>query len=162
VSTPTGSNRALERRLLPRFEVDSLVTISSQDNTPPAYGLVANISESGACVAADDFYSSGRYVMIGFRFRSYPNMFETKARVVWSEPHSETSSATDTIFLHGLQFTALTAEKQQFLHQVLEFSRGSSGYETIVDEDFQDLLSEIGDDLDRLTSKLRKKIQSDE
>jgi Tfp pilus assembly protein PilZ len=137
------------------------VTISGQDNTPPAYGLVANISESGVCVAADVFYSSGRYVMIGLRFRSYPSMFETKARVVWSQPHTEETRA-DTIFLHGLQFTGLTAEKQQLLHRVLEFSRRPSGYQTIVDEDFQSLLNEISTDLDQLTSRLKKKIQSDE
>ena len=158
MSTPTGPNDTLERRLLPRFEVDSLVTISGQDNTPPAYGLVANISESGACVAADNFYSSGRYVLLGFRFRSYPNLFETKARVVWNQQHTETLSVDDTIFLHGLQFTTMTADKQQFLHQLLEFSRRPSDYQTIVDEDFQSLLSEISSDLDLLTSKLKRKI----
>jgi hypothetical protein len=134
------------------------VTISGQDNTPPAYGLVANISESGVCIAADDFYTSGRYVIIGLRFRSYPTLFETKARVVWSQPHAEAASVVDTVFLHGLQFTALTADKQQMLHQVLEFGRRPSEYQTIVDEDFQSLLNEISADLDQLTSKLKKKI----
>jgi hypothetical protein len=162
VSTPTGSNSTLERRLLPRFDVDSLVTISGQDNTPPAYGLVANISESGACIAADDCYSSGRYVLVGFRFRNYPSLFETKARVVWNESHTEEAHVTGNVFLHGLQFTALTADKQQFLHQVLEFVRRPADYQTIVDEDFQSLLNEISMDLDQLTSKLKKKIQSDE
>ena len=68
----------------------------------------------------------------------------------------------DTIFLHGLQFTGLTAEKQQLLHQVLEFGRRPSAYQTIVDEDFQSLLNEISTDLDQLTSRLKKNIQSDE
>ena len=138
------------------------MTISGQDNTPPAYGLVANISESGACVAADDLYSGGRYVMLGLRFRNYPSLFETKARVVWSQPHKDETSISDSIFLHGLQFTGLTADKQQMLHQVLEFGRQPSSYQTIVDEDFQSLLNEISTDLDQLTSKLKKKIQNDE
>jgi hypothetical protein len=162
VSTPTSSNSVSERRLLPRFDIDSLVTISGQDNAPPAYGLVANISESGVCIAADDFYTSGRYVVVGLRFRSYPNLFETKARVVWSQPHSETTTVADTIFLHGLQFTGLTAEKQQLLHQVLEFGRRPSTYQTIVDEDFQSLLNEISTDLDHLTSIFNTKIQHDD
>jgi hypothetical protein len=96
--------------------------------------------------------------MIGLRFRAYPTLFETRARVVWSQPHAETDSVADTIFLHGLQFTGLTADKQQMLHQVLEFGRRPSEYQTIVDEDFQSLLSEISSDLDQLTTKLKKKI----
>ena len=71
--------RAL-RRLMPRRLL--VLTVQGGGVSQPAYGLVNDISDSGAGIVADRLLPSGREVRIRICF--YPQVcFDTDARVVW-------------------------------------------------------------------------------
>src|SRR3970040_3017824 len=61
------------------------VTVAFQDGeTSLAYGVVTNISETGACVVTDSEVGQGRIVLLRMSFYRHADLFETEARVVWS------------------------------------------------------------------------------
>lgn len=83
------------RRLTPRIVPPHPITIAIEDEAgrPLAYGVIADISGSGACVWADADLGVG--TTLGFRisFAQPPEVHEVVGVVVWSEPAADSSEA---------------------------------------------------------------------
>jgi len=89
--------RAL-RRLMPR---KLLVLTVQADGSVPTYGIVNDISDSGAGMVADQRLPSGQDVRLRICF--YPQVcYDTEARVVWGKDDS--GAGADGLALNGVQF----------------------------------------------------------
>ena len=79
-----------QNRSSPRLTPRTPVTVAVQDGeTSLAYGVVTNISETGACVMTDTTVGKGRIVMLRMSFYRHADLLETPARIVWSGPEFE-------------------------------------------------------------------------
>ena len=89
--------RAL-RRLMPR----KLLVLTVQGDGPvPTYGIVNDISDSGAGIVADERLPSGQDVRLRICF--YPQVcYDTEARVVWGKDDS--GAGAHGLALNGVQF----------------------------------------------------------
>ncbi len=90
-------HRAL-RRLMPR----KLLVLTVQGGGPvPTYGIVNDISDSGAGIVADERLSPGQDVRLRICF--YPQVcYDTQARVVWGKDDS--GAGVHGLALNGVQF----------------------------------------------------------
>jgi hypothetical protein len=53
---------------------------------PPAYGILSDISETGACIHSDKVHYRGQKLHLRIQFAAQPELFETLARVRWIKP----------------------------------------------------------------------------
>ena len=91
------------------------VTVAVLDHGLPfAYGVVANISESGACVQTGDVCSR-RSIQLMLSF-SDGEMLEANGRVVWSKPVTADGSQA----LCGIEFTGLPEGIRETLRTKLD------------------------------------------
>ena len=75
----TDKRRAL--RVVPR----RAITVAIDENgVPRAYGVVANISETGACVLTNGSFRVGERLVLQLSFAREPVPVETVGDVVWS------------------------------------------------------------------------------
>jgi len=66
------------------------VTVVVEDHgIPLAYGVVANISDQGACVWTNGRFKVGESVSLRLSFAREAEPFDATARVVWGEAPSE-------------------------------------------------------------------------
>ena len=76
-------------RIVPR----SPITVAIQDSgVPYAYGVVANISEGGACIWTDARLDPGRSLSLRLIFTRGSQPLEADGVVVWGEPHPDAGS----------------------------------------------------------------------
>jgi Tfp pilus assembly protein PilZ len=69
-------------RLIPRHPVSvEIMTI----DIAAARGMLANISELGACVWTEEAFDSGDALVLRLGFRGEINPFQVAGRVVWSD-----------------------------------------------------------------------------
>ena len=148
-------NRSI-RRLTPRKPV----TVAVQDGeTSLAYGVVTNISESGACVMTDSTVVQGRIVMLRMSFYRHADLFEAPARIVWSGPELDSPHGVPSAVLQGVQFTRLGDREVSRLKDLLDSP--VPGAVLSVTPEFEDLVSNLRQDLGKLGSKLRRDTQRD-
>jgi hypothetical protein len=84
-------------RIVPR----SPITVAIQAGEAPyAYGVVANISEAGACIWTDASLEPGTSLSLRLSFPRGSKPFGTDGLVVWGEPPGEGGSRR-----FGLQWT---------------------------------------------------------
>ena len=143
----------LSRRFAPRKSVT--VAIHEKD-TAFAYGIVTNISPSGACVVTATPLPTGSTVFLRVSFYRRPEMFETKARVVWSREdtrHQDSPDVTQGLLFHGMQFADVPTAQRARLLQLLDSSEFQLVFSPRSGE-FDALMSEINDDLNRLGAKV--------
>jgi hypothetical protein len=75
----TDNRRAV--RVVPR----RAITVAIDDHgVPRAYGVVANISETGACVLTNGSFQVGESLSLQLSFAREPIPVETVGRVVWA------------------------------------------------------------------------------
>ena len=91
------------------------VTVAVLDHGFPfAYGVVTNISESGACVQTGKVSTRrGIHMMLSF---SNGEMLEASGRAVWSKPLKADGSQA----LYGIEFTGLSEGKRETLRSILD------------------------------------------
>jgi Tfp pilus assembly protein PilZ len=65
------------------------VAFESQRN-PTAYGVVANLSQGGACVWTDARLDVGQHLQLALSFAREAEPVPTQGRVVWANPLSNT------------------------------------------------------------------------
>jgi len=96
--------RCREQRALRRLMPRRLLVLAVQGGeSQPAYGLVNDISDSGAGIVADRLLPSGREVRIRICF--YPQVcFDTDARVVWGRDAFGTRQGGHGLALNGVLF----------------------------------------------------------
>lgn len=74
-------------RFVPRRSVT--VAFESQRN-PMAYGVVANLSQGGACIWTDASIDVGQSLQLALSFAREAEPVPTQGRVVWTNPVSNT------------------------------------------------------------------------
>ncbi len=145
------------RRLTPRKPV----TVAVEDGEASrAYGVVTNISETGACVVTDSTVGRGRIVLLRMSFYRHPDLFETQARVVWSG--EERGPNATHAALQGVQFTELSDRELMKLRGLLDSPDFVYGGVSSVTPEFEDLVSALRQDLGRLGTKLRRVTNADD
>jgi hypothetical protein len=76
-------------RIVPR----SPITVALQDDGVPfAYGVVANISEGGACIWTDVSLDPGKSLNLRLSFTRGSQPLEADGVVVWGEPRGDARS----------------------------------------------------------------------
>lgn len=147
-------------RVSRRFAPRNSVTVAVHDRDYPfAYGIVTNISPSGACVVTATPLPTGTTVFLKVSFYKQPDMFETKARVVWSREDSRIEKgweAIEGLLFHGVQFAETPTKQRSRLLQLLD----SEEFQLVYSPqscDFDTLMSELSEDLNKLGSKFGKK-----
>jgi hypothetical protein len=71
---------------------------------PPAYGIVSDISETGACIHSDRVHFRGQKLHLRIQFASEPELFETQARVCWIKPSLDGQNGVRGGALTGIEF----------------------------------------------------------
>jgi PilZ domain len=94
-----------------RFAPTQPVTVAIlDDGIPVSYGIVANISESGACFQTNVVPNHGHVsLLMSFYEGEY---LQTSGRVVWSDPG-------DGLCTMGVEFTGLSEEARSHLRHNL-------------------------------------------
>ena len=83
------------RRLTPRIVPPNPITIAVEHvGTPVAYGVVADISGTGACVLADVALTVGQSLSFRISFAGSPDVHEIVGVVVWTEPAASPGEAS--------------------------------------------------------------------
>ncbi len=146
-----------QNRSSPRLTPRKPVTVAVQDGeTSLAYGVVTNISETGACVMTDTTVGKGRIVMLRMSFYRHADLLETPARIVWSGPELDSPHGVPSAVLQGVQFTHLGDRERSRLRDLLDSSDFVPGAVLAVTPEFEDLVSALRQDLSKLGSKLRR------
>jgi len=74
-------------RFVPRRSVT--VAFESRHN-PTAYGVIANLSEGGACIWTDARLDVGQHLLLSLSFAREPVPVPAEGRVVWTGPITNT------------------------------------------------------------------------
>jgi hypothetical protein len=88
-----------------------------EENLPIAYGVVSDLSESGACVTTNAGLSAGKTYQFKMSFFG-GEILEATARVVWRRPPRPNGSETAGI-PHGIEFTDMHAAHLESLKRIL-------------------------------------------
>lgn len=145
------------RRLTPRKPVTVAVDAGEASR---AYGVVTNISETGACVVTDSGVGQGRMVLLRMSFYRHADLFETEARVVWSG--QERGPSSTRAVLQGVQFTELSDQELTKLRGLLDSPDFVYGESSRVTPEFEDLVSALRKDLGKLGTKLSRVTNADD
>ena len=105
----TGERRAV--RVVPK----RAITVAIDDHgIPRAYGVVANISESGACVLTNGAFQVGEHLLVQLSFAREPAPVETSGRVVWTETTRDRG-----VSRYGLQWSEVDISKRVHLKTLI-------------------------------------------
>lgn len=143
-------SRLSEKRSLYRAVPPRPLSASLDDFRSPAFGTVSNISNFGACIAADHLMPIARPVRITIAFPSQPTLFEAGGQVTWNGVARGTGHAN---VLHGVRFVYLTDDQRETLRQVL----GSKDFQSplpATEPVYQDLLGFLQPTLEQLGKTL--------
>jgi Tfp pilus assembly protein PilZ len=91
-----------ERRRAARVIPPEPVTVTMENGNGVAYGIIANISETGACVRTDVAFAPGEELLVRLNFAREALPLSATGRVVWaSGPPREGNGG----LRHGVQWT---------------------------------------------------------
>jgi hypothetical protein len=144
----------LPERDWPRLVPENAVMVSIYVGTEQAYGLLANISEAGACVVSGINFEPGNKVLLRVGFDNESEPFSSEAKVVWSRDESE--SDKKATFVIGLKFDIMSEEQRNLLKSVL----ARPGFKPTVPgkphlgKGLDDMMMDLGEALDGLGSKV--------
>jgi len=101
-------------RIIPR----SPITVALQEaGTPVAYGVVANISEGGACIWTNAHLEPGKSVHLRLSFPRGSQPVDAEGVVVWGRPQKE---ATAEGLRYGLQWSDQASGRKERLARMLK------------------------------------------
>jgi hypothetical protein len=110
--TDTDKRRAV--RIVPR----RAITVAIDDHgVPRAYGVVANISETGACLLTNGAFRVGERLTIQLSFAREPVPLETEGDVVWSG-----STQDRGVLRYGLQWAEASSPVREHLKTLISGS----------------------------------------
>jgi Tfp pilus assembly protein PilZ len=96
----------MRERANARFVPSRSVTVAFEGrDSARAYGVVANLSEGGACVWTDARLEEGQQVTLSVSFARASRPVPTEARVVWTGPEVSTGARR-----YGVRWDAETPE----------------------------------------------------
>ena len=99
-------------RFVPRRSVT--VVFEARDNTR-AYGVVADLSEAGACVWSDAHLKPGQQVKLAVSFARAARPVSAEARVVWTGPGSKPGASR-----YGMQWDPETPDAEHLRRLISE------------------------------------------
>ncbi|GMR22012.1 MAG: hypothetical protein BMS9Abin37_0335 [Acidobacteriota bacterium] len=140
------------RRMEPKHAATAAVFRDSQQL---AYGVVTNISVTGACIVTDSRLDPGSDVNLKLSFYQQRNLYELGARVVWNRRGGAREKGFEGLQLHGVQFTLSGALQKSRLHALLEGEDFENVFRPSATE-FDVLQNALSDELDELGSKIHK------
>ncbi len=125
-----------------------------QAGSPLAFGVLTNVSETGACVVSNNAVDAGQRVAIKLSFYRQPDLFESEANVVWVREGIDKEVGRSLVFL-GVRFVDLTDFQRRKLSRLLDsedfltvYIPGSTNIAELRQE-LTHVLDELGDRLDR-------------
>ena len=87
-------------RVIPKTSIT--VAIEDEGQRTAAFGVVANISEGGACVLTDGRFEVGRNVGLQLSFAREPQPLDAQGVVVWGGP---VRAGTEGMLRYGVMWT---------------------------------------------------------
>ena len=95
-----------EKRNFARVRPRSVVSLAMYqgERIPPAYGIVSDISETGACIHSDRVHYRGQKLQLRIQFAAQPELFETQGRVRWIKPALAGENGVRGGALAGVEF----------------------------------------------------------
>jgi hypothetical protein len=151
----TSTTLRTVRRLVPRQSATVAVYRGEQQ---VGYGILANVSEAGACIVTDSLMAPGTDLRLKLSFYQQPRLFETIARVVWSRDASPADRGFDGLRLHGLRFTVTSTVERSRLATLLQ---KDDSFVTVFKPEvteFDRLASSLSNELDALGEKMDKNL----
>jgi hypothetical protein len=89
-----------------------------EENLPLAYGVVRDLSDSGACIITNTGLTPGRSYQFRMSFFG-GDLLEAVARVVWRE--SRRSDGSEPVGVpHGIEFTDINEANLENLRRILK------------------------------------------
>jgi Tfp pilus assembly protein PilZ len=102
-------------RVIPR----SAVTVAIENHGyPMAYGVVANISDRGACLWTNGAFAVGESVVLRLSFPNEPQPLQAAGRVVWEDVQRDEKGALRL----GLTWSHTTGPAHLHLKELIEGS----------------------------------------
>ena len=146
------------RRLTPKQAATASVY---RDEQQLAYGILTNVSATGACIVTDSRLAPGTDVNLLLSFYQQPQLIETGARVMWNRQGSGQEKGFEGLQLHGVRFTQTASYHRGRLLQVLDTSAFETVYTPTATE-FERLQNDLGGALEDLGTRISKTIGSRE
>jgi Tfp pilus assembly protein PilZ len=139
-------------RLAPRHVARAAVFRDSQQL---GFGVLTNLSMTGACIATDTQLGLGSDVDLTLSFYRQPCLYELAASVVWSRPGGAGEKGLDGLQLHGVRFTSSSALERLRLHALLADEGFVHVFHPSATE-FDFLRNALAGEFDELGSKIQK------
>ena len=143
------------RRLVPRQSATVAVYRGEQQI---GYGIVADVSEAGACIVTDSLMVPGTDLRLKLSFYREARLFETVARVVWSRDASASDRGYSGLRLHGLRFTVTSTLERSRLVAILQKDEAFVTVFKPAVTEFDRLASSLSNELDALGEKIDKNV----
>lgn len=140
------------RRKAPRNAATAAVFRESQQL---AYGVVTNVSATGACIVTDSPLAPGSDVHLKLSFYQQPELYEIGARVVWNRRGGAREKGFEGLQLHGVHFTLASAMLKSRLHALLASEEFVDVYRPSATE-FDVLQNALSGELAELGSKINE------
>jgi len=117
------------RRLTPRIVPASPITVAiERAGEPTAYGVVADISGSGACVWTDAVLAVGETLSLRISFAGSPDVHEVVGAVVWMEPSRDAEGGR--AWRSGIEWLGATRACRERLRELAGRAVKPAGRET--------------------------------
>lgn len=143
------------RRLVPRQSATVAVYHGEQQ---VGYGILANVSEAGACIVTDSLMAPGTDLRLKLSFYQQPRLVETVARVVWSRDATASDRGLTGLRLHGLRFTVTSTQERSRLVSILQKDDSFVTVFKPTVTEFDRLASSLSNELDALGQKMDKNL----
>ncbi len=119
------------------------------ERIPPAYGIVSDISETGARIHSDRLHFRGQKLQLRIQFAAEAELFETQGRVRWIKP--ELGGALAGVEFHLPSFTSMSKLRRLLVSPDFEFpDSGSREFEEFL-EAMRPFLQKLGTLLDEIS-----------
>jgi PilZ domain len=147
-----------EKRIFARVRPRSIVSAALYQGAliPPAFGIVSDISENGACFHSDRFLPRGQTLQFRIQFAAQPELFEAHGRVRWIRPALHEENGVRGGALTGVEFFLPSSRAMVRLRRLLvtaDFEApegGSREFEEFL-ETLRPFLTRLGALLDELS-----------
>jgi hypothetical protein len=146
-----------EKRNFARVRPRSVVSLAMYqgERIPPAYGIVSDISETGARIHSDRLHYRGQNLQLRIQFAAEAELFETQGRVQWIRPalageNGVKGGALTGVEFHLPSFTSMSKLRRLLVSPDFEFpNSGSHEFEDFL-EAMRPFLLKLGSVLDEM------------
>jgi len=126
-----------------------------RDSQQLAFGVLTNLSATGACIVIDSPLGPGSNVDLKLSFYRQPCLYELAASVVWNRRGGPGENGYEGLQLHGVRFMLSSALQKSRLHALLAGENFVDVFRPSVTE-FDLFLNALAGELEELGSKMHK------